>query len=129
MSSVAVYPSQLETHHINLTDSARAKMKEILADADDDLTGIRVFVSGGGCGGMQYGFTFAEGANEIDSILEGDGFNLYLDPVAFGYLEGCEIDFTKTLTGETFVFNNVFQAVGGSGACGACGAAGGGCGG
>lgn len=128
MSSVATYPSQLEKQHINLTDSAQAKMRELMADADDELTGIRVFVSGGGCGGMQYGFTFAEAAAEIDAVLEGEGFRLFLDPVAFNYLEGCEIDFTKTFTGETFVFNNVFQAVGGSGVCGACGAAGGGCG-
>jgi len=122
------YPEQLTHNEVNLTEAALAKMGELIKDADDELTAIRVYVSGGGCGGMQYGLTFAEGASQNDSILEADGFQLVVDPVALNYLQGCTIDFATQGANASFVFKDVFQAVGGSGACGACGASGGGCG-
>jgi iron-sulfur cluster insertion protein len=92
-----------------------------------DAEGIRVFVSGGGCGGMTYGMTYAESIGERDKVLEGDGFKIVVDAIALSYLKGCDIDFTQDGLNASFVFNNVFQSVGGSGVCGACGAAGGGC--
>jgi iron-sulfur cluster insertion protein len=122
------YPDQLTNNEVNLTDAALAKMGELISDADDELTAIRVYVSGGGCGGMQYGLTFAEGATETDSIMEAEGFKLVVDPVALNYLQGCTIDFATQGANASFVFKDVFQAVGGSGACGACGSSGGGCG-
>lgn len=128
MTESQAYPEQLTSSEVNLTETALAKMGELISDADDELTAIRVYVSGGGCGGMQYGLTFTEGSNESDSVLDADGFKLVVDPVALNYLQGCTIDFATQGANASFVFKDVFQAVGGSGACGACGASGGGCG-
>ncbi len=110
---------------ISVTASAKAKIAELLAGADESHSAVRVFVSGGGCGGMSYGMTFAESASEKDRLLNDDsGFALTIDPVAYSYLQGAEIDFQDSDVNATFVFNNVFQAVGGSGACAGCGGAG-----
>ena len=110
---------------ISVTASAKAKITELLAGADESQSAVRVFVSGGGCGGMSYGMTFAESVSEKDRLLNDDsGFALTIDPVAFSYLQGAEIDFQDSDVNATFVFNNVFQAVGGSGACAGCGGAG-----
>jgi len=109
---------------ISVTESARSKIVELLANADESHSAVRVFVSGGGCGGMTYGMTFAESVAEKDRLIQDDtGFSLTIDPVAFSYLQGAEIDFQDNDVNATFVFNNVFQAVGGSGACSGCGAA------
>jgi iron-sulfur cluster assembly accessory protein len=120
---VIEYPVRIGDAEIRLTPAARAKFAELLADADAaEVAGIRVFVSGGGCGGMTYGMTYAEATagNHYDSVLEGPGLRIYVDAVALNYLQGCEIDFRNS----SFVFNKVFQAVGGSGTCGGCGGGG-----
>ncbi|MEX2163251.1 MAG: iron-sulfur cluster assembly accessory protein [Sulfuricaulis sp.] len=115
------YSTRIGDTELRLTPAAQAKFTEILAGADDDVAGIRVFVAGGGCGGMTYDMTYADGTdNHYDSVLEGPGFKIYVDAVALNYLQGSEIDFRDA----TFVFNNVFQAVGGSGTCGGCGGGG-----
>jgi iron-sulfur cluster insertion protein len=122
------YPTELTNQEVNLTAAAHAKMRELMTDTDDDdIEAIRVFVAGGGCGGMTYGMTFTNARSEYDSVLEQDGVKIYVDAVALNYLKGVEIDFVQQGMGASFVFNNVFQATGGSGACSACGAAGGGC--
>ncbi len=115
---------------LTITESARGKLSALIADADDEIRAIRIFVSGGGCSGMNYGMTFAEEEYGTDSVIDdGNGFRMVVDPVAVGYLKGAEIDFVEDGLNASFVFNNVFQAVGGSGACGGCGGgAGGGCG-
>jgi iron-sulfur cluster insertion protein len=124
----ASYPTQLSDQEVNLTEAAYAKMRELMSDTDDDdIEAIRVFVAGGGCGGMTYGMTFTNARTEYDSVLDKDGVKIYVDAVALNYLKGVEIDFVQQGMGASFVFNNVFQATGGSGACSACGAAGGGC--
>ncbi len=120
------YSSQVSESQMHLTPPAEAKMAELMADADADIRAIRVFVSGGGCSGLTYGMTYAEGPTPYDSVLEGEGFKIVVDPVAMGYLQGCEVDFHQKGLGASFVFNNVFQSVGGSGVCGGCGGAGGG---
>lgn len=112
---------------VKLTPAASRKMAELFNDVDADLDAIRVFVSGGGCGGMSYGMTFTDTKTPYDCELSADGFSLYVDAVALNYLRGVEIDYVERPTGASFVFNNVFAATGGSGTCGACGAAGGGC--
>ena len=94
---------------------------------DDDLQAIRVFVSGGGCGGMGYGMTFTDTRTEYDYARKEKDFSIYVDAVALNYLRGVEIDYVERPTGASFVFNNAFAMTGGSGTCGACGAAGGGC--
>ncbi len=109
---------------ISVTASAKAKIAELLSNADESHSAVRVFVSGGGCGGMSYGMTFAESVSGKDRFLNDEtGFALTVDPVAFSYLQGAEIDFQDSDVNATFVFNNVFQAVGGSGACSGCGGA------
>ena len=83
---------------------------------------MRIYVSGGGCSGMNYGMTFAEKAEVRDSSMSGeDGFQIVVDPFALSFLGGAEVDYVDDGLNATFVFNNVFQSVGGSGACGGCG--------
>ena len=112
-----------------LTAAAREKMLELFNQVEDDeLKAIRVFVSGGGCGGMGYGMTFTDALSEYDCVREEEGFSVYVDAVALNFLRGVEIDYVEKPTGASFVFNNAFSMTGGSGTCGTCGAAGGGCG-
>jgi len=113
-----------------LTAAAREKMLELFNQVEDDeLKAIRVFVSGGGCGGMGYGMTFTDALSEYDCVREEEGFSVYVDAVALNFLRGVEIDYVEKPTGASFVFNNAFSMTGGSGTCGACGgASGGGCG-
>lgn len=114
------------TDEIKVMPSAHEKLVELLG-AEEEVNGVRIFVSGGGCGGMTYGMTFTEAPTAHDSILEQDGLTLYVDAVALSFLSGVEIDFVQQGMGASFVFKNAFAATGGSGTCGACGAAGGGC--
>ena len=115
-----------------LTDEIKVSPEAIeqliaITEKEDDINGVRIFVSGGGCGGMTYGMTFVEQANEFDCVLETNGMNIYVDAVALGFLEGVEIDFKTQGVNKSFVFKNVFANTGGAGTCGTCGAAGGGC--
>lgn len=123
-NAALAYPSSLGESEMRLSAEAQRKMAALMADADPEVTGIRVFVSGGGCGGMSYGMTYAVDQTLQDSVLEGEGFRLVVDPVALNYLRGCEIDFRSDGINATFVFNNVFEAVGGSGGCAGCGGGG-----
>ncbi len=108
---------------IKITPAAKQKFVSLLEEADDNILGVRVYVAGGGCSGMQYGMTFADQKSDYDYQLEDDKLSLLIDPVALNYMEGAEIDFADDGVNATFVFNNVFQSVGGSGACGGCGSA------
>jgi len=118
----------LTDEEVKLTEMAQEKMAELFKDADDDIEAIRIYVSGGGCGGMSYGMTFTDTLGELDAVREYESVKVYVDSVALGYLKGVEIDYVEKPTGASFVFNNVFASTGGSGACGGCGASGGGCG-
>jgi iron-sulfur cluster assembly accessory protein len=104
-------------------------VKQLIALTENEfgITGVRIFVSGGGCGGMSYGMTFVEEPLPTDCVLEQDGMNVYIDAVALGFLEGVEIDYKDEGMNKSFVFKNVFANTGGAGTCGACGSAGGGC--
>ncbi len=117
------YSTQIDDSDLVVTATAQQKMSELIADTDDEIQAVRVYVGGGGCSGMNYGMTFTESTTEYDRVLEGDGFKLLVDAVALNYLRGAEIDYVEDGANATFVFNNVFQAVGGSGACGGCGGA------
>ena len=125
MSSLPAYKETL-TDEINISPSAHEKLVELL-NSEEDITGVRIFVSGGGCGGMTYGMTFAESPSQFDSVFKRDGLTVYIDAVALAYLEGVEIDYQQQGMNASFVFKNVFAATGGTGACSACGASGGGC--
>jgi len=122
------FSMELDETVLALTPAAREKMSELIKQAEDDeLKAIRVFVSGGGCGGMGYGMTFTDAQTDYDCVRKEQGFDLYVDAVAMNYLRGVEIDYVERPTGASFVFNNAFAMTGGSGTCGACGSAGGGC--
>ncbi|MDP7568390.1 MAG: iron-sulfur cluster assembly accessory protein [Arenicellales bacterium] len=117
-------PNMIGPGSLKVTAPAREKIANLLIDAEEQVAAVRVFVSGGGCSGMNYGMTFAEQVEGHDRLLEDpQGFRLVVDPVAYSFMEGAEIDFVDDGVSSTFVFNNVFQAVGGSGACGGCGGA------
>ncbi len=119
---------ELAESDLALTAAAREKMLELFSQVEDDeLKAIRVFVSGGGCGGMGYGMTFTDAQSEYDCVRKEEGFHVYVDAVALNYLRGVEIDYVERPTGASFVFNHAFSITGGSGTCGACGSAGGGC--
>ena len=116
--------TQSHSGGVTVTPPAKEKIAELLSGADQSQSAVRVFVSGGGCGGMNYGMTFAESVEETDRLIQDDsGCSIAIDPVALAYLDGAEIDFQDDGVSATFVFNNVFKAVGGSGACGGCGGA------
>ncbi len=119
----SIYSSEITSSDIKVTEAASLKMAELVQHTDENIKGIRVYVSGGGCGGMNYGMTYADSESEYDRVLQSDDFNLYTDVVALQYLSGAEIDYVDDGIQATFVFHNVFQSVGGTGSCGGCGAA------
>ncbi|MEM7252951.1 MAG: iron-sulfur cluster assembly accessory protein [Pseudomonadota bacterium] len=129
MSAQFAYRDDITTDEMTLTDEARSQLAALYGQVDDDeIQAIRIYVTGGGCAGMNYGMTFTDRRNAYDKVWNDDGFDIYVDALALEYLKGVEIDYVERPTGASFVFNNVFSATGGTGTCGACGAAGGGCG-
>ncbi|UCH52243.1 MAG: iron-sulfur cluster insertion protein ErpA [Pseudomonadota bacterium] len=88
------------------TSSAAAKVKELIAEEKNPALMLRVFVTGGGCSGFQYGFTFEEQPGEDDTRVEKDGVTLLIDPLSFQYLMGAEIDYQENLHGAQFVIKN-----------------------
>ncbi len=88
------------------TDSAANKVKQLIEEEGNADLKLRVFVSGGGCSGFQYGFTFDEVANEDDTVMTRNGVQLLIDPMSFQYLVGAEIDYTEGLEGSQFVIKN-----------------------
>lgn len=88
------------------TDSAASKVKELIVEEGNPDLKLRVFVTGGGCSGFQYGFTFDEIRNDDDTVMEKDGVMLLIDPMSYQYLVGAEIDYTEGLEGSQFVIRN-----------------------
>ena len=88
------------------TDQAAAKVKTLIAEeANPDLM-LRVYVTGGGCSGFQYGFSFEETESEGDTRIVNDDVTLIVDPMSFQYLVGAEIDYKEDLEGAQFVIRN-----------------------
>src|ERR1700687_3753335 len=88
------------------TDSAANKVKQLIEEEGNPDLKLRVFVSGGGCSGFQYGFTFDEAVNEDDATMEKNGVTLLIDSMSYQYLVGAEIDYTEGLEGAQFVIKN-----------------------
>ncbi len=88
------------------TESAARKVRELILDDGNPALKLRVYITGGGCSGFQYGFTFDEKADEDDLRVERDGVELVVDPLSFQYLEGAEIDYSESLQGARFVIRN-----------------------
>jgi len=88
------------------TDNAANKVKMLIEEEGNAELKLRVFVTGGGCSGLQYGFTFDETAGEDDTVMEKNGVKLLIDPMSYQYLVGAEIDYSEGLEGAQFVIKN-----------------------
>jgi iron-sulfur cluster insertion protein len=88
------------------TDAAANKVKNLVADEDNPELKLRVYITGGGCSGFQYGFTFDEKINDGDLTIEKNGVSLVVDPMSLQYLIGGTVDYTEGLEGSRFVVNN-----------------------
>ena len=88
------------------TDAAAAKVRELVAEEKNPALMLRVFISGGGCSGFQYGFTFDENLQEGDTKVEKNGVSLLIDPMSYQYLMGAEIDYQESVSGAQFVIKN-----------------------
>ncbi|MCZ6665720.1 MAG: iron-sulfur cluster insertion protein ErpA [Gammaproteobacteria bacterium] len=88
------------------TDAAAGKVRELIDEEGDDGLMLRVFISGGGCSGFQYGFTFDQNETDGDTIVVNQGVKLLVDPMSVQYLTGAEIDYTEGLEGAQFVIRN-----------------------
>ena len=88
------------------TDSAAQKVKELIDEEGNGALKLRGFVTGGGCSGFQYGFTFDEEVNEDDATMEKNGVTLLIDSMSYQYLVGAEIDYQEGIEGAQFVIKN-----------------------
>ena len=91
---------------IHFTDSAAAKVADLIAEEGNPDLKLRVFVQGGGCSGFQYGFTFDEITNDDDTTMTKNGVSLLIDAMSYQYLVGAEIDYKEDLQGAQFVIKN-----------------------
>ncbi len=91
---------------LEFTDAAAAKVAELLKEENNPALKLRVFISGGGCSGFQYGFTFDETEEEGDTRIDNGGVTLLVDPMSVQYLVGAEIDYREDLEGAQFVIRN-----------------------
>ncbi|MGR8932185.1 MAG: iron-sulfur cluster insertion protein ErpA [Gammaproteobacteria bacterium] len=91
---------------IIFTDSAAAKVAGLIQEEGNDNLKLRVYITGGGCSGFQYGFTFDEEVNEDDTRIENGGVTVLIDSMSIQYLQGAEIDYKEDLNGAQFVIRN-----------------------
>jgi len=101
--------SVVESHMPDLlvfTDAAASIVKNLIEEEGNPELKLRVFVTGGGCSGFQYGFTFDEAMADDDTAIEKDGVLLLIDPMSYQYLVGATVDYSEGLQGSQFVVNN-----------------------
>ena len=101
---------------IKLSEAAAARIRDIMANADGKVQGVRVGVVNGGCAGMNYTMDYAEAPQPVEEVVEDQGVKVFIDPKAIMFLVGTEMDFVREKLGSRFVFNNPNQTA----ACG-CG--------
>ncbi len=101
MNAMTEMPSPLV-----FSDSAAGKVKQLIDEEGNPELKLRVFVTGGGCSGFQYGFTFDDATNEDDTAMEKNGVTLLIDPMSLQYLTGAEIDYQESAEGAQFVIKN-----------------------
>lgn len=104
MSTAAV--SEASESPVIFTDSAVSKVRELIQDEGNPALKLRIYITGGGCSGFQYGFTFDESVNDGDTVVEKAGVSLLIDPMSYQYLNGAEIDYSEGLEGSHFVIRN-----------------------
>ena len=123
--------SVVETSIIGMTPAAADKVRELLVQENDPSLGLRIFVAGGGCSGLQYGMTLDE-EQEGDTVIALSGFNVLVDEMSVGYISGSEVDYVDSLMGAGFTVNNPnavsscgcghsFKTAGGGGDARSCG--------
>jgi iron-sulfur cluster insertion protein len=106
---ITTVKTNMSTEHntpLLFTENAASKVKQLIEEEGNNSLNLRVFVSGGGCSGFQYGFTFDELINEDDTVMEKNGVKLLVDPMSFQYLIGAEIDYQENLQGAQFIIKN-----------------------
>lgn len=91
---------------VRFTGKAAAKVSELLIEEENPGLKLRVYITGGGCSGFQYGFAFDEEVNEDDTAIEKDGVTVLIDSTSIEYLKGAEIDFKDDLNGSQFIIRN-----------------------
>ncbi|MFC0228614.1 iron-sulfur cluster insertion protein ErpA [Serratia aquatilis] len=91
---------------LQFTEAAASKVKFLIADEENPNLKLRVYITGGGCSGFQYGFTFDDKINEGDMTIEKQGVSLVVDPMSLQYLVGGSVDYTEGLEGSRFVVTN-----------------------
>jgi iron-sulfur cluster insertion protein len=102
MSTAEIYIPQIVT----VTDSAVAKVKSLIEEEENPDLKLRVYVTGGGCSGFQYGFTFDEAVADDDSVVEREGVKVVVDAMSYPYLVGARVDYEEGLQGSKFVIQN-----------------------
>jgi iron-sulfur cluster assembly protein len=123
--------SVVETSIMNMTPAAADKVRDLLTQENDPSLALRVFVAGGGCSGLQYGMTLDE-EQEGDTVISMSGFNILVDEMSMGYIDGSEVDYVDSLMGAGFTVNNPnavsscgcghsFKTAGGGGEAKSCG--------
>jgi len=105
-SNLAETAGQPAVNDIVFTDNAARRVKELIEEEENDKLMLRVFISGGGCSGFQYGFTFDDERADDDTVLEKMGVVMLVDPMSYQYLIGAEIDYRESLEGSQFVIRN-----------------------
>jgi iron-sulfur cluster insertion protein len=91
---------------ITISESAKAKIKDLLLEENNPKLALRTFVQGGGCSGFSYGFTFDEEINEDDFEVPLDNFRVLVDALSMQYLTGAEIDYKEEVMGSSFTIKN-----------------------
>lgn len=105
MTDTAI-PSYQQAAQVAVTPAAAAKVAELLREEDNPELALRVYITGGGCSGFQYGFAFEDDRAEDDLAVEKDGVTVLVDPLSLQYLHGAEIDYAENLSGAQFVIRN-----------------------
>jgi iron-sulfur cluster insertion protein len=105
MESQPTYQT-LDDAPLNFTSAAAAKVAHLIAEEGNPGLKLRVYITGGGCSGFQYGFEFDEQQSEDDLALQRDGVTLLVDPLSLQYLMGAEVDYRESLQGAQFVIRN-----------------------
>jgi iron-sulfur cluster assembly accessory protein len=97
--------SAVDTSVITMTTAAAEKVRELLKQENDPTLGLRIFVAGGGCSGLQYGMTLDE-EQDGDTVISQGEFNVLVDEMSIGYITGSEVDYVDSLMGAGFTVNN-----------------------
>lgn len=109
LKEVFLIMSAVQTHEpviIDLSNNAAEKVKSLIEEEGKPSLKLRVYVTGGGCSGFQYGFRFDEDVSDEDTVIDRHGATLLVDPLSYQYLVGAKVDYVENLEGARFVVNN-----------------------